>query len=224
MGEHDGHRDRLRKRFLEQGMDVLQDDQVLELLLFYALPRRDTNDLARKLLKHFGSIAAVLEAPLQELKAAGGVGESRPRCCSTSSRPLARRYLLSRGETGTVVLTSTQACGEYLLPYFLRRHRGAGVSPVPGRPLPRAGTCRLACSAAASTPPPSPCARWPRAAIASQGHHRRPGAQPHQRRCPPLPGRLWRPLTHGAHHPGCPWTSSLADHIIVAGQRLRLHG
>ena len=50
MGEHDGHRDRLRKRFLEQGMDVLQDDQVLELLLFYALPRRDTNDLARKLL------------------------------------------------------------------------------------------------------------------------------------------------------------------------------
>ena len=116
MGEHDGHRDRLRKRFLEQGMDVLQDDQVLELLLFYALPRRDTNDLARKLLKHFGSIAAVLEAPLQELKTVGGIGESAAVLLHLIT-PLARRYLLSRVSPG-VVLTSTQACGEYLLPYF----------------------------------------------------------------------------------------------------------
>ena len=46
MGEHDGHRDRLRKRFLTHGLDALQDHEVLELLLFYALPRKDTNDLA----------------------------------------------------------------------------------------------------------------------------------------------------------------------------------
>lgn len=116
MGEHDGHRDRLRQRFLKYGMDVLPDDQVLELLLFYAVPRRDTNALARKLLAHFGTIAAVLEAPMQELKAAGGLSDNAAVLLQLMT-PLARRYLLSRTQDSTV-LASTQACGEYLLPYF----------------------------------------------------------------------------------------------------------
>ena len=116
MGEHDGHRERLRKRFLAQGLENLQDHEVLELLLFYALPRRDTNNLARTLLKHFGSIAAVLEAPLPELKKVGGIGDNAAVLLHLIT-PLSRRYLLSRSEKG-VSLTSTQACGEFLLPYF----------------------------------------------------------------------------------------------------------
>ena len=116
MGEHDGHRDRLRKRFLTHGLDVLQDHEVLELLLFYALPRKDTNDLARKLLKHFGSISAVLEAPLSELKAVGGIGDNAAVLLHLVT-PLSRRYLLSRNDKG-ICLSTTQACGEYLLPYF----------------------------------------------------------------------------------------------------------
>ena len=116
MGEHDGHRERLKQRFLNHGLDALPDDQVLELLLFYALPRRDTNPLARQLLQHFGSIAAVLDAPLQELKAVGGIGDSAAALLLLIN-PLSRRYLLSRSSKGTV-LNSTHACGEYLLPYF----------------------------------------------------------------------------------------------------------
>lgn len=116
MGDHDGHRERLRKRFLKDGLDVLQDDQVLEILLFYALPRRDTNALARTLLKHFGSIAAVLEAPLWELKKVGGIGDNAAVLLRLIT-PLARRYLLSRSEVGQV-LKDTQACGAYLIPYF----------------------------------------------------------------------------------------------------------
>lgn len=116
MGDHDGHRDRLRQKFLTHGLDVLQDHEVLELLLFYALPRKDTNDLARRLLRHFGSIAAVLEAPLSELKAVGGIGENAAVLLHLIT-PMARRYLLSRNEKG-VCLSTTQACGEYLLPYF----------------------------------------------------------------------------------------------------------
>ncbi len=116
MGEHDGHRNRLRKRFLSLGLDALQDHEVLELLLFYALPRKDTNGLARKLLQHFGSIAAVLEAPLPELKAVGGIGENAAILLHLVT-PLSRRYLLSRTEKG-ICLDSTQACGEYLMPYF----------------------------------------------------------------------------------------------------------
>lgn len=116
MGEHDGHRERLRQRFLKHGLDAMTNDQVLELLLFYAVPRRDTNALARKLLAHFGGIAAVLEAPLQELKTVAGIGENAAILLQLIT-PLARRYLLSRSEDGAI-LTSTQACGDYLLPYF----------------------------------------------------------------------------------------------------------
>ncbi len=116
MGEYDGHRDRLRKKFLTHGLDVLQDHEVLELLLFYALPRRDTNKLARDLLAHFGSISAVLEAPLSDLKTIGGIGENAAVLLQLVT-PLARRYLLSRTAQG-VCLSTTKACGEYLLPYF----------------------------------------------------------------------------------------------------------
>ena len=116
MGEHDGHRKRLRSRFLTLGLDALQDHEVLELLLFYAQPRKDTNTLARVLLKHFGSIAAILEAPLEELEAVGGIGENAAILLRLIT-PLSRRYLLSRSEKG-LCLTSSQECGEYLLPYF----------------------------------------------------------------------------------------------------------
>lgn len=116
MIDHKGHRDRLRKRFLTHGLDVLQDHEVLELLLFYALPRKDTNELARKLLNHFGSISAVLEAPLSELKEVGGIGDNAAVLLNLIT-PLSRRYLLSRNEKG-ICLSTTQACGDYMLPYF----------------------------------------------------------------------------------------------------------
>ena len=116
MIDHKGHRDRLRKRFLTHGLDVLQDHEVLELLLFYALPRIDTNELARKLLAHFGSISAVLEAPISELKEVGGIGDNAAILLHLIT-PLSRRYQLSRNEKG-VCLSTTQACGDYLLPYF----------------------------------------------------------------------------------------------------------
>lgn len=116
MAEHDGHRERLRKRFLTHGLDALQDHEVLELLLFYALPRKDTNALARTLLRHFGSISAVLEASMEELMAVGGIGENAAVLLHLIT-PLSRRYMLSRSDKGTC-LTNTRACGEYLLPYF----------------------------------------------------------------------------------------------------------
>ena len=65
MSIHDGHRQRLKARFLEQGLDGFTDVQVLELLLFYAIPRRDTNPIAHELLEKFGSLRQVLEAPVK---------------------------------------------------------------------------------------------------------------------------------------------------------------
>ncbi len=116
MIDHTGHRDRLRTRFLSNGLDTFQDHEVLELLLFYALPRKDTNELARILLQHFGSISAVLDAPLSELKEVGGIGENAAILLHLIA-PLSRRYQLSRSEKG-ICLTTTQACGDFLMPYF----------------------------------------------------------------------------------------------------------
>ena len=116
MGEHDGHRNRLRQRFLKDGLDHLTDDQVLELLLFYAMPRRDTNPLARKLLAHFGSLSAVLDASYHELMEVEGMGEQTATLVHLVT-PISRRYLMGRSQQNKII-TSTQICGEYLLPYF----------------------------------------------------------------------------------------------------------
>ncbi len=116
MGEYDGHRDRLRKKFLEHGLDVFSDHEVLELLLFYALPRRDTDTLARALLKEFGSIRAVLDARPTELKRIPGIGDNAAVLLQLMT-PLARRYQLSR-ELNNVRLATTADCGKYLMPYF----------------------------------------------------------------------------------------------------------
>ena len=73
---HQGHRKRLRQRFLEQGLDGLPDINVLELLLFYAQPRQDTNATAHRLMDTFGSLDSVFEAPPESLMSVKGVGES----------------------------------------------------------------------------------------------------------------------------------------------------
>ena len=66
MGIHAGHRERVRQRYLETGLKGFDDVNVLELLLFYAMPRQDTNPIAHALLDHFGSLYQVLEAPVEE--------------------------------------------------------------------------------------------------------------------------------------------------------------
>jgi len=69
-----GHRDRLKARFERAGVDGLQDYEVLELLLFYALPRRDVKPLAKELLTRFGSLKGVLDADREALLATRGIG------------------------------------------------------------------------------------------------------------------------------------------------------
>ncbi len=74
--EHAGHRQRLRDRFRNGGSDALPDYELLELVLFRALPRRDTKSLAKRLLSRFGSFAEVVNAPESRLKEVKDVGES----------------------------------------------------------------------------------------------------------------------------------------------------
>ena len=69
---HAGHRQRLKRQFLEAGLDSLSDVNCLELLLFYAIARRDTNPLAHALLEQFGSLSAVFNASPEQLQQVPG--------------------------------------------------------------------------------------------------------------------------------------------------------
>ena len=71
-----GHRARLRQRFLLGGADALPDYELLELVLFRAIPRRDTKPLAKALIARFGSFGEVISAPESKLSEVGGVGTS----------------------------------------------------------------------------------------------------------------------------------------------------
>ena len=76
MGVHDGHRARMKERFLEQGLGSLADHEVLELVLYYAIPRRNTNETAHLLLERFGTLKNVLAADIRELQEVPGVGKN----------------------------------------------------------------------------------------------------------------------------------------------------
>lgn len=69
--EHKGHRQRMKEKFLLNGLDAFEKHEALEMLLYYAVPRCDTNPLAHRLLKRFGSVSAVFDAPVDALEEAG---------------------------------------------------------------------------------------------------------------------------------------------------------
>jgi len=71
-----GHRERLRRRFREAGADAPPDYELLEMILFRAVPRRDTKPLAKAILAHFGSFAEALNAPEERFKEVPGLGEA----------------------------------------------------------------------------------------------------------------------------------------------------
>ena len=73
---HSGHRQRLRQRYINDGLDSFEDHQILELILFYSVARKDTNELAHRLLDKFGSLARVLDAKPEELEQVEGIGSN----------------------------------------------------------------------------------------------------------------------------------------------------
>lgn len=116
---HDGHRQRLKKRFLEEGLEHFNDHQVLELLLFYCIPRQDTNPIAHALLDHFGSLPQIMEAPPSELQKVAGMGEASAAFLSLLNS-FCRYYQISR-ESSAKVLNTLDDCGRYLAPFLYGR-------------------------------------------------------------------------------------------------------
>lgn len=114
---HSGHRERMKNRFLDSGLDDFTPVQVLELLLFYCIPRKDTNEIAHRLLERFGSISQVLETNPEDLAKVEGVGQSAATFLSLI--PAASRYYAVDRSRRTVILQTTDECGNYLMNYFV---------------------------------------------------------------------------------------------------------
>ena len=117
---HKGHRERLRERFLREGLDNFEDHQVLELLLFQAIPRFDTNPVAHRLMQRFGSLSAVLEADPKDLAVVEGVGTNAAAFLSMVPQ-VTRRYFLDRIKHARKPLNTSEAAAEYLIPLMAGR-------------------------------------------------------------------------------------------------------
>ena len=123
MGIHDGHRARKKEQFIQTGLDSFADHEALELLLFYAIPRRDTNPTAHLLLQKFGSLEGVFSASVEELKSVEGVGESAAILLSMM-HGLFRRS--ARSTTKEKILNSVESCGRYFLDLLRHERQGEG--------------------------------------------------------------------------------------------------
>ena len=108
-----GHRSRLRDKFFQRGLEALNDDEILELLLTLGTPRRDCKESARDLLKSFGSLPAVLEAAPDQLQEVKGIGPSNSFAIHFI-QAVARRYLRQRSRSRTF-LSSSGAVADYLV-------------------------------------------------------------------------------------------------------------
>ena len=115
MGTHDGHRQRMKTEFLARP-DSFPDHKLLELLLFYANPRSDTNPLAHELLDRFGSLSGVLDATPEELCKVRGMGEHGAVLFKTV-KELAGRYLTARTRVDDIARNSRDYYA-LLRPYF----------------------------------------------------------------------------------------------------------
>ena len=111
----DDHRARLRAQYAENGFESFKDYELLEMLLFYAVPRRDTQPAARRLLARFGSIAGVLSASDEELRSVEGVGEGSATLIKLAMR-LTKKYFES-GEKDRVA--DLDGARTSLFPFFV---------------------------------------------------------------------------------------------------------
>lgn len=117
---HSGHRQRLKERFLKEGLAGFNEINALELLLFYCVPRKDTNDLAHRLLNHFGSFDKVIDATQEQLEQVDGVGPQISAFLSMLPQ-LSRYYHNIKKNRKDAIMTNINDCGDFMLPKFMNQ-------------------------------------------------------------------------------------------------------
>lgn len=114
---HADHRARMQARVRRDGLESLAEHEALEYLLFFAIPRQNTNPLAHRLIQQFGSFCRVLEASEEELQEVEGIGPSSARMIH-SVLEFARYYTIHK-RNGRVSLNTTEKVMEYVRPLFI---------------------------------------------------------------------------------------------------------
>lgn len=112
-----GHRERLRTRFVNGKLSGFSDYEVIELILTYAIPRKDVKPLAKQLIRHFGSFAAVFDASVAELQQVNGIGEKAALLLTLFSS-VNEFYSRERAKGGEVTLVNDK-----LLKYIFSKLR-----------------------------------------------------------------------------------------------------
>lgn len=114
---HEEHRARMQERVARDGLTSLAAHEVLEYLLYFSIPRRDTNPLAHRLIQHFGGFCQVLDASEEELMQVQGIGPASARLLH-SFRDVARFYQIQKHKEHPVQLRNAEMCCEYIRPLF----------------------------------------------------------------------------------------------------------
>lgn len=112
---HDGHRDRMRERFSKTGFNGMQEHEILELLLYYSVPRRDTNPLAHDLIDCFQTLSGVLEASEEQLLSVKGVTMNTATLLKMMI-PLFHEY--SKSSNNATRLKDSDATSKFLRKYY----------------------------------------------------------------------------------------------------------
>mgnify|MGYP000361649410 CR=1 FL=1 len=133
MGVHDDHRRRVYERFLREGLAGFEEHNAMEFLLFLARPRGDTNPLAHALIDRFGSLSAVLDAPIEELERVPGVGHSS--AVALKFIPQMCAYYLENKTSHKVPLTSVEEASAffYARNFFARTQEAFYMAAVDDR-------------------------------------------------------------------------------------------
>ena len=122
--EHSGHRERMRERFLQSRFDGFEEHQILEMILYYVYPRNDTNPLAHRLLDAFGSISAVLDAPVDALVNAGLTKNAATFLVMLPD--ISRVYLSDRNNNKSKIINFDKL-GEFFISKFIGRAEEAMI-------------------------------------------------------------------------------------------------
>ncbi len=109
---HQNHRARVRETFRKAGVDGMPDHNLLELLLFYSIPRKDTNEIAHRLIETYGSLNGVFDASYESLLAVEGMGESSALLISLVPG-ICRRYIEGMSDKKKVNISDPESAKEY---------------------------------------------------------------------------------------------------------------
>lgn len=117
---HQGHRENVRRRYVAGGLEAFAPHEILELLLYYAIPQKDTNPLAHRLIDAYGSLSRVLSASAEELQSVEGVGERTASFLSLVFQ-IGRWIRLEEKRPESVNFLSAEFVGQYVRELFAGR-------------------------------------------------------------------------------------------------------